>query len=182
MSENSKTLIENLIYPALEIELGLRLKQLELAQSDHLFELTEQNRDYLSKWLPWPERTHSSDDSRAFIESIALKRKNGEEYGFGIEVDGNLVGHISLMHLKGEKEPEIGYWIALNCAGKGVTTKSVIALTQFGFETLGLKNIIIRAHPDNIGSNKVAEKAGYKYGYQTTDDDGLLNVWELVVI
>ena len=83
------------------------------------------------------------------------------------------------MHLKDDKEPEIGYWIASNSAGNGLTTRSVVALTQFGLKTLGLKKIIIRAHPDNIGSNKVAEKAGYKYSYQGEDEDGPLNIWEI---
>jgi len=179
MPKTSETIEVGKTYPEIEIDSSLQLKQLDVSQADYLFELTEQDREYLSKWLPWPKYTHSSDDSKNFIESIAEKRKNGEEYGFGIEFKGKLVGHISLMHLKGEKEPEIGYWIASNSAGNGLTTKSVIALTQFGLNTLGLKKIIIRAHPDNIGSNKVAEKAGYKYGYQGEDEDGPLNIWEL---
>jgi ribosomal-protein-serine acetyltransferase len=182
MPKTNETLKEDTTYPEIDIDSDLRLKQLEVAQANHLFELTEQNREYLSKFLPWPKHTNSSEDSKAFIESVIQKRKNGEEYGFGIELDGNLVGHISLMHLKDDKEPEIGYWIESKSAGKGVITKSLIALTQFGFDTLKLRKIIIRAHPDNIGSNKVAEKAGYKYSHQGEDEDGPLNIWELTAM
>ena len=168
-------------YSGIDVDSGLKLKQLDLSQTEQLFAMTVKDRDYLSKWLPWPKHTLSSEDSKAFIESVIQKRKNEEEYGFGIVQDGNLVGHISLMHLKDEKEPEIGYWIASNSAGQGIVTKAVIALTQFGINMLGLKKIIIRAHPDNIGSNKVAEKAGYKFGYQGSDEDGPLNIWEFSV-
>lgn len=168
-------------YTEIEIDSNLRLKQLDISQADVLFALTVKDREYLSKWLPWPKHTHSSEDSKAFIESVIQKRKNGEEYGFGIEQDGNLVGHISLMHLKDEKEPEIGYWIASNSTGQGIVTKVATALTQFGINMLGLKKIIIRAHPNNIGSNKVAEKSSYKFSYQGKDEDGPLNIWEYVV-
>jgi ribosomal-protein-serine acetyltransferase len=175
----NETINEELTCPEIDIDPELRLRQLDPAQADRLFELTEQNREYLSKWLPWPKHTHSSEDSKAFIESVIQKGKKGEEYGFGIELGGSIVGHISLMHLKDDKEPEIGYWLASNTAGQGTMTKAVTALTQFGIDTIKLKKIIIRAHPDNIASNKVAEKVGYKYSYQGQDEDGPLNVWEL---
>ena len=165
----------------IDIEPGLLLRQLDVTQADKLFELIEQDREYLKKWLPWPDFTHSAEDSKTYIESVIQKRKNGEEYGFGVELDGNLVGHIGLMHLKDDKEPEIGYWVASNTTGKGITTKATIALTQFGLDKLKLKKIIIRAHTDNFGSNKVAEKSGYKLSCQTKGEDGPLNVWELTV-
>ncbi|MCX6728215.1 MAG: GNAT family N-acetyltransferase [Candidatus Saccharibacteria bacterium] len=179
MPKTIETIQDDLTYPEIDIDSGLRLKQLNATQAEQLFSMTQKDMEYLSKWLPWPKHTHSSKDSKAFIESVAQKRSKGEEYGFGIESYGNLVGHISLMHLKDDKEPEIGYWVASNSSRQGVTTKAAIALTQFGLDTLKLKKIIIRAHPDNIGSNKVAEKAGYRFGYLGEDEDGPLNIWEI---
>jgi ribosomal-protein-serine acetyltransferase len=179
--KTNETLKECATYPEINIDSELRLKQLDVAQADRLFELTEQNREYLSKFLPWPKHTHSSEDSKTFIESIIQKRKSGEEYGFGIELDGNLVGHISLMHLRDGKEPEIGYWVESKSAGKGVTTKAATALTKFGIDTLKLKRIIIRVRPDNIGSNKVAEKSGYKFSHHGEDEEGPLNIWEVTI-
>jgi len=177
-AESNEIIKDNSNYHEINIESDLRLRQLDISQAKCLFELTEQDREYLSKWLPWPKHTHSSEDSKAFIESVVQKEKNWEEYGFGIEFDGDLVGHISLMHLKDDKEPEIGYWVSSKSAGKGVATKAVIALTHFGLTKLKVERIIIHAHPDNIGSNKVAKKAGYKYTRQVENDDGPLNVWE----
>lgn len=40
--------------------------------------------------------------------------------------------------------------------------KAPKALTDFGFGTLRLAKIIIKADPDNLPSNKVAEKLGYE--------------------
>lgn len=169
-------------YWKIEVEPGLKLRQLESSNAERIFELTEKDREYLQKWLPWPAFTNEVNDSAKFINSELEKRKSGEEYGYGIELDGTVVGHISLMHLKDEKkEPEIGYWIASEVAGKGITTKATEALTNFGIKELNLSKIVIRAEPGNIGSNKVAEGVGYKLSGQSKDEQGkLLNVWQIL--
>lgn len=83
------------------------------------------------------------------------------------------------MHVKDDHVAEIGYWITSNAAGKGITTRAAARLSRFGFETLGLERVIIRADPGNIGSNKVAENIGYKFVGKVLDEDTLLNVWEM---
>jgi len=177
-ASNSNEVVAGVLpYLEIAIEPQLQLKQLELNQAQRLFELTDLDREKLQQWLPWPQHTHSAEDSREFIEIVTEKRRKGEEYGYGIELNGELVGHISLMHVKDERDPEIGYWISSLAEGRGVTTKAATALTSFGFNTLGLQRIIIRAHPDNIGSNKVAEKSGYAFERETEGEDGLVNIW-----
>jgi ribosomal-protein-serine acetyltransferase len=186
MNENAETkeIINPVLpYTEIEVEPGLRLKQLEVSQAERVFNLIDQNREYLGKWLPFPDKTHEVNDSKSFIESMLNDRANNQQYGYGIEFEGEIVGHTSLMHLKDDKDPEIGYWIAQSASGKGITTKAVKALTAFGVNSLGLEHIIIRARPENIGSNKVAEKAGYEFIGQTDDEvQGLLNVWGFAVL
>lgn len=56
----------------------------------------------------------------------------------------------------------VGYWIAKEYAGKGYTTtalKQMVALCR----DRGIETVILRANPDNIGSNQVAIKAGFIY-------------------
>jgi ribosomal-protein-serine acetyltransferase len=183
MTESTESIVPNVEpnvpHQELFIDEGLQLKQLDLSQAERLFELTEQDRAYLSQWLPWPEHTKSIEDSREFIETMIAKRASGEEYGYGIQRDGMLVGHISLMHVKDDHVAEIGYWIASSAAGKGITTRAAARLSHFSFETLGLERVIIRADPGNIGSNKVAENIGYKFVGKVLDEDTPLNVWEM---
>jgi len=168
-------------YTEIEVEPGLRLKQLEISQAERVFNIIDQNREYLGKWLPFPDKTHEVNDSKLFIELMLKERANNQQYGYGIELNGEIVGHISLMHLKDDKDSEIGFWIASEAAGKGIVTKAANTLTDFGFNSLGLPKIIIRAHPDNVGSNRVAQKAGYKFIGQMNDETkGPFNVWELL--
>lgn len=57
----------------------------------------------------------------------------------------------------------IGYWIDQKYASRGLTTRAVVALTEYGFSELNLHRIEINLRPENAASEKVAQKAGYIY-------------------
>jgi len=171
---------EQLPYNEIMVDDQIILRQLSHSEADVLFQLVDNNREHLGKWLPWVDSTTSPEDSLDFINSTIQKRRDGEEYGFAVVVDNEPNGHMSLMHIKDDDEPEIGYWIASHMSGQGITTRAGSALTDFGFYNLGLKRIIIKADPENTASNKVAEKLGYELARQYNDDvDGPTNVWTL---
>jgi len=175
MSEQSTT---QPTYETLSIDDTLELRAVTREDAQTMFDLTVGNRQYLAKYLPWANETKSVNDSLAFIDATDNKRINGAEYGFGIVVSGQIVGHISLMHLKDDKMPEIGYWIAESASGGGITTKAAKTVTNFGLNTLGLNCILIRAVPENTGSNKIAESLGYKLEEIVFDEKGLAhNHW-----
>jgi len=176
----TERLYDDVPYAEIKVDDQLTLRQLRLDESAQLYKLIDDDRDYLKKWLPWVDSTQSPEDSEKFISETLEKRNNGTEFGYAIVVDGELVGHISLMHVKDDIDPEIGYWIASKMSGRGITTKAGQALTNFGFNNLGLRKIVIKADPNNIGSNRIAEKLGYKLTGQEQDDRiGLSNVWSL---
>lgn len=168
-------------YEAIPIEHNLTLRQLQPEDDKELFRLVDGDRTYLTQWLYWVDATKQPSDSEKFIRSTLKNRKEGAAYAYGIILDGNIVGHIELMHLKDDKEPEIGYWIASQAAGRGIATKATQSLTRFGTETLGMKRIIIKADPDNAASNRVAERAGYTLSDQVLDDEvgRMANIWAM---
>ena len=167
-------------YETVNIDEHVKLVQLQPDQADKLFELTDSNREYLGMFLPWVTFVKTVENSRNHIEETLLNRATDSTYTYGIALDGEIVGDISLRNLRDDfHAPEIGYWIAPNYSGKGLTTRAVQALTDLGLSTLGLDKIIIRADIENIASNKVAEKAGYALIGHDTEDDKELNVWSI---
>ncbi len=163
----------------LEIDENLKLRQLIPDEANLIFSIVDSEREYLGKWLPWVKTTQTPEDSKDFIESIIEKRQEGSEFGFGIIVNDQPKGHISLMHVSDGKGPEIGYWISSQESGKGITSKAARTVTEFGFKTLGLDKITIRADHRNIASNKVAEKLGYILtGQEYAGTETAMNVWE----
>ncbi len=167
-------------HESIKITENLSLEQLKPEQATEMFEMTDANREYLSEYLPWVEHIQAPEDSLNYINDTIESRKLGTKQSYGIVSDGHLVGSASIRNINHESRlPEIGYWIVPEYSGKGITTKAVRALTELGLGSLGLDKIILKANPENIGSNKVAEKAGYQPDGHTTEDGEDFNVWSV---
>ncbi len=167
-------------YEQLNVDDNLTLKSLSRADAESLFSLVDGNREYLGNFLPWVNQTTSTEDSLEFIKKTEDERAQGLGYGFGMYVEGALAGHISLMNLEEGKRPEIGYWIAEDVSGKGITSKAAKTIGDFGFNNLGIKEIIIKAEPNNIASNSIAKRLGYELFETELEDNREFNVWRKV--
>lgn len=63
----------------------------------------------------------------------------------------------------------IGYWVAGRYRGRGVATEAVKFATQFA-KTCGATRAIAEVEPENLGSARVLEKAGFHASeYQAID-------------
>ena len=62
-----------------------------------LFALTDANRAYLRRWLPWVDLVTSEDDSRSFLETVTAQREEGRGPTFGIVHDGALAGVVGFL-------------------------------------------------------------------------------------
>jgi ribosomal-protein-serine acetyltransferase len=162
-------------YEVIPVDDEIILRQLKPKEGAELFKITDQNREHIGKWLEWVSSVEQLSDSIEFIKATIENRRTGSEYQYGIFYDGRLIGGAGIINLG--KDPEIGYWLIEQAAGKGIMTRVAKALTHFGIETLKLPQIIIMAHPENIASNKVAEKCGYTLQGQKNLDRGFRNIW-----
>lgn len=169
----------DLPYDNIAVLPGVVLRQLHVSEAGRLFQVVDRNRQVLEPWLPWVKTTLSAANSLDFINQTLQKRQQAISYEYGIFAHKELIGHMSLMHIQ-EAKPEIGYWIDAGYTGRGITTAAVLALTRLGRQTLQLPVIIIRAHPDNEPSNRVAQKCAYHLADIVDDPEyGLLNIWQI---
>ncbi len=82
---------------------------------------------------------------------------------FAIDVNGVAIGAIGI-HPQDDiyiKNAELGYWLAEEHWGKGITTEAIKRMLDYGFKTWDLKRIFARPFGTNIGSQRVLEKAGF---------------------
>lgn len=117
------------------------------------------------EFFPRVLTTHESDASVKLIE------EHIEKYGWGLwaaclaDTD-EFIGFIGLEHvyfsLKFVEEPvvEIGWRLAFDHWGKGYATEGAIAVLRYGFECLGLKEIVSFTAVQNERSRHVMEKIG----------------------
>jgi len=103
--------------------------------------------------------------------AIRESSRNPSNYCLAIveKKTGRLMGNIALVRLeKKEKAAEIMYWLAPEGRGRGLATKSVRLLSEWAFRILKLEQILLKTHPENVASQRVAERAGF---YRQKDTD-----------
>jgi ribosomal-protein-alanine N-acetyltransferase len=73
---------------------------------------------------------------------------------------------------------EAGWLYGRRSWGKGYATEAAREVVLYGLETVESPEVISIAHPDNVGSQKVMEKAGLTYaGARRWEERGLDVVW-----
>jgi len=77
----------------------------------------------------------------------------------------SFIGQFSLAHIEFDetKEIEIGFRFLPYFWGRGFATEMGKELIRHGFDHLKLKRIVGLTHPDNLISQKVLDKIGFKY-------------------
>lgn len=73
---------------------------------------------------------------------------------------GHWIGRLGPWRPEGWPGSEIGWAIARRCWGRGYAVEGSIAATDWAFDTLGWTDVIHSIAPDNIQSQRVAEKLG----------------------
>jgi RimJ/RimL family protein N-acetyltransferase len=89
--------------------------------------------------------------------------RDGSRAGFAIEShDGEFLGLGLYVRIEEQgQEGEIGYVVGPAARGRGVATRTLQLLTEWGFSQLGMKRIELWIDTTNTGSKRVAERAGY---------------------
>ena len=128
-----------------------------------LFEAVRESIDELSAWMPWCTPSYSLEDSREFASSRTTDWDKGEHYSFVIEdqntgqfLGGTGVNFVNLIH----NFANLGYWVRTSATGRGVASKAVRLVAQFGLQELRLSRLEILAAVGNVASQHVADKAG----------------------
>lgn len=150
-------------YPArIRVDDEVELETVAEGDAVDLFALTDRNREYLRRWLPWVDSTRSVADTRAFIERSREQVRREQGFQCAIRFRGELVGVIGFVYVdQVNGRAEIGYWISEAAQGRGVMTRACGALVRFAFESLGLNRVEIRADIDNRRSRAIPERLGF---------------------
>jgi len=131
----------------------------------------------VAEFLPGTLTREESDAFAARIEA------HFERHGFGlwaVEIPGvasfaGVVG-LSVPRFEAHFTPcvEIGWRLAAEHWGKGYATEGARAALDFGFDVLGLEEIVSFTVPGNLGSRRVMEKLGMTHDPEEDFDHPLL--------
>lgn len=143
-----------------QLRISLSVQQ----HAEELFALTERNRIFLRRWLPWLDMTTSVDDTRAFLERQLYGFANGESLTATIFYEGaaaGVAGFNTIDRMAGIGS--IGYWLGEEFNGKGIMTRVVEDLIGIGRDHYSLQKIEIRCAPENARSRAIPLRLGFLY-------------------
>ncbi|MFC5339055.1 GNAT family N-acetyltransferase [Leucobacter denitrificans] len=125
------------------------------------------------QWLgPW-EATHpgglnptpGSVTLKPVIKRLRQQFQEGRGVPFVMTYDGEVVGQLSASDISRGAlwSGSIGYWIASEYAGRGITPVAVALAIDYLFSTIGLHRVEICIRPENSASLRIVEKLGLRY-------------------
>lgn len=125
------------------------------------------NRARLAQWEPWAERGMTLSQVRRWLSEGLAGLADGTQVPCVMVVAGHpgapglLVGSIGLAVDRTQGSAVAGYWVDAGHEGRGLITRSMVALLEVAFEQLRLRRVTLHISPDNVRSQAVAGRLGF---------------------
>lgn len=146
-----------------QIDDDVVLELLEERHSDELFAVTNANREYLRRWLPWLDGTKGPEDTRAFIRITRKQLLDNNGFQTVIRHRGDLVGVVGHHGVSwSNRSTSLGYWLAEAAQGRGIMTEAVRAYVHHAFDTLKLNRVEVRCAAENLRSRAIPERLAFQ--------------------
>ncbi|WP_057912899.1 GNAT family N-acetyltransferase [Peribacillus muralis] len=148
--------------PAIESK-RLVMRKITMEDAEDMFAYT--SIPEVSRFVTW-EAHRSLSDTKDFIQQVMQSYEDQKIAPWGIQhkESGKLIGTIDYVTWQvNHNSAEIGYVLAPEYWGKGLITEAVREILTFGFEHMNLVRIQARCFVDNLGSERVMQKAGMSF-------------------
>jgi RimJ/RimL family protein N-acetyltransferase/nitrite reductase/ring-hydroxylating ferredoxin subunit len=127
----------------------------------------------VSRWIPLIPVPYTEADAKRFILLSLQAWSDGSRYEFAI-VDAatdRYVGSVGIQPGSNPRRHAIGYMVAPEMRGRGVATRGVKLAVRWAFENLEVERLALWTLPGNVPSQRVAEKAGFRW-------EGIVRNWD----
>jgi RimJ/RimL family protein N-acetyltransferase len=112
----------------------------------------------VARWIPTIPHPYTRDDALAFIRGEVRP----DHTALAIVLNGRVVGGIGMGLDSHDYRATMGYWVAARARGRGVCTRALRLLSRHALEELELQRVDLVTDPENLASQRVAEKVGFQ--------------------
>jgi len=143
------------------MNIGIRSWRPEDAQNLAKALSNKKVQDNLRDGIPFP---YTVADAQSYISAM-LSADPDATYAWAITIDDTAVGSIGMFRKDNVHRltAEMGYYVAEEYWGKGVTTQAVKKACRYIFENTDIVRIFADPYAFNVASCRVLEKAGFAY-------------------
>jgi RimJ/RimL family protein N-acetyltransferase len=116
----------------------------------------------IQRWTQVPI-PYAREHAQGFVDGIAASTWADGGGLFAVEPSdgGPLAGSMGLTP-PSDGFAEAGYWTVAGYRGRGFTAEALGLLTAWAFSAVGVHRVELHVDPENAGSRRVAERAGYR--------------------
>jgi RimJ/RimL family protein N-acetyltransferase len=140
----------------------------------HISELEKGDEAALVQWLndeviyqntlriPLPYKAEHARDFLHYVRLMRKEHRKPTEWAIR-NPSGAMIGCIGFSRIYGKyaHKDEMGYWLAAPYRGKGIMTRVVEVVSDWGFQQFDLWRLEAPVFPHNPASGKVLEKNGF---------------------
>ena len=115
----------------------------------------------------------TEEEALLILQRIWADCLRGESVHWGIclKEDNKIIGNCGFYRGFKDNTGEIGYVLKTAHQGKGIMTEAIcLVVFDFGFKAMQLDKIVAYTGPENIASQKVLEKVGFKELERTSSE------------
>jgi ribosomal-protein-serine acetyltransferase len=145
-----------------QVNESISLELMQQHQAEEIFQLIDDNREHLREWLLWVDKRKSAEDMVPVIKQLLENLANNQGFDVAIRYDANLVGMIGVQFDWGNRTASIGYFLSKDCVGKGIISTSLESLIRELFDRYSVNRIEIQCAANNVKSQRVPERLGFK--------------------
>lgn len=118
------------------------------------------------------------DQAKKYLKSIT-KKYDGYYLGVFLKQTNELIGDLELCHLNwfDGQAGEICYGVGPDYEGKGYATEAAKGLIDYCFTKLNFHKVTADTDPDNLASQRVLEKLGFKLEGRLRDRQLINGKW-----
>jgi RimJ/RimL family protein N-acetyltransferase len=121
----------------------------------------EARDEEIYQWTTEP-RTLTIHQVEAAIEEVNASDRIAS-FAIVDPASNQLMGNIALvLEEENRHSGEVMYWLAPAGRGRGLASQAVTLVCQWAFARLGLEQVTLQTHRDNLRSQRVAERAGFR--------------------
>lgn len=158
----------------------LVLEPVEAKTSRRLFQAIEIARESLVPWLPWVPFTDTPEAGRRYAEASEADWASGAALRFTLRLRDKpeFVGVITLENCVAlHRTCDLGYWLTPSLTGNGYMTEAAARLLMFAFEEVGFHRVRCAAAAENVKSQAVIERLGFKKEGEARDAEFVAGRW-----